>query len=485
VPAGATAVQYAMIGGMRRTKIVATIGPASSSREVLRELFDAGLDMARVTLAHGTIEGQKAVVSTIREEADAAGRPVGILVDLPGPKVRTTSFASEVQLQRDDRVTLRAGRTEPSTSSTIVVDYPTLVEDLTPGDVVVIGDGGVRIEVESSDKASLAARVLHGGQLSGRKGFRIPTARFRATAPTPEDLKLIDTFRDAPVDVLAVSFVRSAADIAAVRKALGPNPPWVMAKIETAAAVNDLTAIVDASDAVMVARGDLGTDLPIEDVPHLQKRIIRDTVRSGKPVLVATQMLESMVEAQAPTRAEATDVANAVLDQTSAVMLSAETAIGRDPVAVVRTMARLIARAEQELDPARLQWFAVENRPLSNPNVAIAHATWHLANDLRPAAILCCTRTGATARHMASFRPLTALYGLTADRRAARQLCLCWSVRPLLEPQAAASTEDVVRRAVEVARAAGAVAAGDLVVVLAGSPDAGPGHTDTIRVVTV
>jgi pyruvate kinase len=474
-----------MIGGMRRTKIVATIGPASSSRAVLRQLFEAGLDVARVTLAHGTLEGQKALVSTIREEADAVGRPVGILVDLPGPKVRTTPFSGEIRLQRDDRVTLLVGRTQPSTASTFVVDYPTLVEDLQPGDVVGIGDGAVQLEVEVRGAASLSARVLHGGQLTGRKGFRIPTARLRATVPTSEDLDLIEAFRGCPVDILAVSFVRSAADIRAVRQALGSDPPWIMAKIETAAAVDDLAAVIEASDAIMVARGDLGTELPIEDVPHLQKRIIHDTVRSGKPVLVATQMLESMIEAPAPTRAEATDVANAVLDQTSAVMLSGETAIGHDPVAVVRTMARLIGRAEQELDPAKLQLFAFEKRQLSDPNVAIAHAAWHIANDLRPAAILCCTRTGSTARHMASFRPLTALYGLTADRRAARQLSLCWGVRPMLQPQGATSTEEVMRGAVEVAREAGVATAGDLVVVLAGSPDAGPGHTDTIRVVTV
>jgi len=470
---------------MRRTKIVATIGPASASRVVLRQLFEAGLDVARVTLAHGTIESQQAIVSAIREEADALGRHVGILVDLPGPKVRTTPFSGEVRLTRDDRLTIVAGESQPSTASTFVVDYPTLVDDLEPGDVVAIGDGAVQLTIEARESASLIARVVNGGTLTGRKGFRIPTARLRATVPTPEDLQLIDAFRDWPVDIWAVSFVRSAPDIEAVRQALGPRPPWVMAKIETAAAVENLAAVIEAADAVMVARGDLGTELPIEDVPHLQKRIIHDTVRSGKPVLVATQMLESMIEAPSPTRAEVTDVANAVLDQTSAVMLSGETAIGRDPVAVVRTMARLINRAEQELNPAKLQLFAFEKRQLSNPNVAIAHAAWHVANDLRPAAILCCTRTGSTARHMASFRPLTALHGLTADRRAARQLSVCWGVRPMLQPEGAASTEEVMRGAVEAARAAGVVRTGDLVVVLAGSPDAGPGHTDTIRVVTL
>lgn len=474
-----------MMAAMRRTKIVATIGPASSSPKVLRELFTAGLDVARVTLAHGTVQSQKQLVATIRAEADAVGTPVGILVDLPGPKVRTTPFIADVRLQRDDVVTLVAGRTEPSTASTFVIDYPTLVEDVRPGDLIGIGDGAVQLVVDAENETSLTARVLHGGHLTGRKGVKIPTARLRATVPTEEDLELIEDFRDSPVDIIAVSFVRSAADIVAVRQALGPNPPWIMAKIETAAAVDNLAGVIEASDAVMVARGDLGNELPIEEVPHLQKRIIRDTVRSGKPVLVATQMLESMIHAPAPTRAEATDVANAVLDHTSAVMLSAETAVGHDPVAVVRTMARLIQRAEQELDPARLQLFALENRNLSNINVAVAHAAWHAANDLRPTAILCCTRTGSTARHMASFRPLTTLYGLTADVRALRQLSLCWGVQPLLQTQPAGSTEEVMHGAVHVAKARGAVKAGDIVIVLGGSPDAGPGHTDTIRVVKV
>jgi pyruvate kinase len=258
-----------------------------------------------------------------------------------------------------------------------------------------------------------------------------------------------------------------------------------MAKIETATAVDNLTAIIQASDAVMVARGDLGTELPIEDVPHLQKQIIRETVRNGKPVLVATQMLESMIDAPSPTRAEATDVANAVLDQASAVMLSAETAIGRDPVLVVRTMDRMVRRAEQALNPALLQAFALENRDLSDINVATAHAAWQAAQDLRADAILCCTRTGATARKMASFRPLTPLYGLTADRRALRQLSLCWGVQPLLMSGAGTSTEAVMLHAIAAAKEAGVVAAGQVVVVLAGSPQAGPGHTDSVRVATV
>jgi pyruvate kinase len=320
------------------------------------------------------------------------------------------------------------------------VDYPTLVEDLCPGDAIGIGDGIVHASVQAKDARSLTAVVTHGGRLTGRKGVKIPTERLRANVPTDEDLALIEALRDAPVDIIAVSFVRSAADMLAVRRAVGPNGPWLMAKIETALAIENLTSIIDASDAVMVARGDLGNELPIEDVPHLQKRIIRETVLKGKPVLVATQMLESMIEAPAPTRAEATDVANAVFDQASAVMLSAETAIGHDPVLVVRTMDRMVRRAEDELKPRQLAAFALENRDLSDVNVAIAHAAWQAANDIRAAAILCCTKTGATARKMSSFRPLVPLFGMSADRRALRQLALCWGVHPLYLPQTGRST---------------------------------------------
>ncbi len=470
---------------IRRTKIVATIGPASSSPKVLKELIEAGLDVARVTLAHGTLESQKTLIVDIRRVADGMGRPVGILVDLPGPKIRSTPFIQPIDLHTDDVVLLEAGSEQPSTALTIVIDHPTLVERLSIGDVISIGDGIVHMTVEAREGSVVCARVTHGGTLSGRKGITFPAARAGGDVPTQEDLALIRALRELPIDVIAVSFVGAAADMRAVRKAVGPSGPWLMAKVETAEAVENLTEIIEASDAVMVARGDLGNALPIEDVPHLQKRIIRETVRRGKPVLVATQMLESMIESPTPTRAEATDVANAVFDQASAVMLSAETAVGKDPVQVIRTMDRILRRAERELSPSHLQLFALENRDLSDVNVATARAGWQLAADVHAKAILCCTRTGATARKMSSFRPLTPLYALTADPRAVRRLSLCWGVHPLLLTQTSASTEEVVQCAVRAAVSAGVAVAGDIVVVLAGSPEAGPGHTDSLRVATV
>jgi pyruvate kinase len=443
------------------------------------------MNVARVTLAHGSTESQLALIAAIRTEADAAGKPICILADLPGPKVRTTPFESGAHLERNAVVTLVGGDGEPSTGSRLVIDYPSLVEDLEAGDVIVVGDGAVQLRVDSKTSTSLSATVTNGGVLSGRKGVRIPAGRYRASVPTAHDLELIDALRESPVDILAVSFVRSAADMAAVRAAAGAKPPWLMAKIETAAAVENLTEIIHASDAVMVARGDLGTELPIEEIPHLQKRIIRETVRHGKPVVVATQMLESMIESPTPTRAEATDVANAVLDNTSAVMLSAETAVGRDPVAVVQTMVRLLCRAEEELDPAHLYRFAFEGRDFSDVNLATAHAGWQAAHDLHAVAILCCTRTGSTARKMASLRPSMPLYGLTTDRRALRQLSVCWGVQAVYQPEASTSTEGVMRDAVAMAQAHALVKPGDIVVVLAGSPEAGPGHTDSVRVAVI
>ncbi|MEO7190325.1 MAG: pyruvate kinase [Vicinamibacterales bacterium] len=474
-----------MPSALRRTKIVGTIGPASADPACLRRLFAAGLNVARVTLAHGKIEAQQALVATIRAEADAMGCPVGLLLDLPGPKVRTTAFSEPIELARDATVRLVSGSREPSTAATFVIDYPTLIEDLREGDLVTVGDGAVQMTAVEIHADAVTARVTSGGKLSGRKGVNIPSKRFRGSVPTAEDLALIAAFRDSPVDVVAVSFVRAAADLIAVRNALGPDGPWVMAKIETAAGVENLTEIINASDAIMVARGDLGTELPIEAVPHLQKRIIRETVRRGKPVLVATQMLESMIEAPTPTRAEATDVANAVLDQASALMLSAETAVGHDPVLVIETMDRLIRRAEQELEPAHLQLFALQDRDLSDINIATAHAAWQVALDLGAAAILCCTRTGATARKMASLRPLAPLYGLTADRRAVRQMALCWGLQPLLVTHTPQSTEDVMQTAIRTAQETGIVHSGDTVVVLGGSPQAGPGHTDSVRVTVI
>ncbi len=471
---------------MRRTKIVATLGPASDGPEALADLLDAGVDVVRLGLAHGSAADHRARIRLVRELAERKGRTVGVLADLPGPKVRTGPFPEGgAFLAEGDEVSLVAGD-GASDPSRITVDEPHLVDCVTPGDQVVVGDGTVTLEVLAVAGDAVRARVESGGRLQGRPGAHLPSDHWLAPVPTEDDLRLIDEVaRDA--DWVAVSFVRTPAELHAVREALGPGGPRLMAKIETRAAVDHLDDLLTAADGVMVARGDLGIDFPIEDVPHLQKRIIRACGARGVPVVTATQMLESMISAPSPTRAEATDVANAVVDGTDALMLSAETAIGHDPALAVRTMARIARRAEQfdeHLGPVPRG--LVERRAPSTKEVtvAMAHAALRAADELRLAAIVCCTRAGPTARAMAALRPHCRLIGASPSVATVRQLALSWGVEPLVVGEYR-TTDEMVWCVVEAAVERGLVHHGDRIAVLAGAPGLGAGSTDVLRVVGV
>ncbi|MEO7555913.1 MAG: pyruvate kinase, partial [Acidimicrobiales bacterium] len=332
--------------------------------------------------------------------------------------------------------------------------------------------------------------VCSGGLLQGRPGITAPAGRIALVAPTPEDLEHLRVLVDEGVDLVAVSFVRSATDLDAVRAVAGPDGPLIVAKIETEEAVEDLDRIIESADAVMVARGDLGVRVALEDVPHIQKRIIRYGVRYGRPVITATQMLESMVTASVPTRAEVADVANAVLDGTSAVMLSAETAVGADPVGVIATMARIILRAERDFD--YLRWGGdlgaqqVSGGPASPARItsATTAAAWRAAVEEDVKVIIACTRRGATARAISRFRPSMPIVAATPSLRVARQLSLSWGVTALTVSESK-STDEVVWFAVQAAVQAGHAALGDIVVVLAGSPIEPEPTTDTMRIVRV
>jgi pyruvate kinase len=448
----------------RRTKIVATIGPASDSPATLRALIDAGVDVCRVGLAHGPVEDSMARVARIRTAAREAGKIVGVMADLPGPKVRAGAFPDGgVFLAEGEVVSLRQG-TGPSTATDIVVDHQTLLEGLVPGDRIALGDGGIDVHVVDVDGDRATARVVSGGRVQGRPGVVLPPALLKFTTPTRDDLRLLAASVEAGVDMVAVSFVTKAEDIVAVRDAASPATPFLVAKIETQAAVDDLDAIVDVADGVMVARGDLGVRLPLEDVPSIQKEIIRKAVVYVRPVITATQMLESMVNAPAPTRAEVSDVYNAVHDGTSAVMLSGETAIGHHPIAAVRWMQRIVER--------------------ERITGAITAAAWRAAHDAGAAAIVCATRSGDTARAMARYRPAAPLLAVTPSERTARQLTLSWGTTPVVV-EARETTDDIVWFAVEEAVALGLAAPGDVVAVLAGSPDDPDPATDVLRLVRV
>jgi pyruvate kinase len=477
---------------MRRTKIVATIGPASDSEQVLKAMIGAGMDVARLGLAHETVDAALERFRRIRTVAASLGRPVGILADLPGPKVRAGTVAGEGIVVHEDAIVRLVPGTATSTEEVVHVDYEELLTDVQLGDSLAFGDGAVVVQVVDHTGDALEARVLHGGPLKGRPGVHIPSDRLRITTPTPEDLRLLDAFVEAGVDMVALSFVRSAHDLRRIGTEPHPRGPMVVAKIETRAAVENLDAIIEASGAVMVARGDLGAEFPIEELPHLQKRIIHRCIALGRPAITATQMLESMVHAPTPTRAEASDVANAVFDGTSALMLSGESAIGADPANAVGTMARIARRADQEFDYEG--WAASvagmhageHHTPSLDDTVtnALSMAAWRAATEVGATAILCITRTGFTVRAIARFRPEAKILGFSSDERTIHQLSMSWGATPhLLDPSV--TDDDRIDSALAAATEAGEVRSGDLVCVVHGSRYYPSMATDTLRLVAI
>ena len=474
----------------RRSKIIATIGPASENARTLKGMIEAGMDVARIGLAHGTVDEQIAKFQMVRAVAADLGRHVGIVVDLPGPKVRCMPFTDGgAELVEDTQVSLGVEETK-SSSDHINVDYPNLLQDVQLGDSLSFGDGQVVVSIENREGERLKARVVHGGKLNGSPGLHVPSDRLRMSSPTDHDLELLDTFVEMGTDMVAVSFVRSAHDIRRLGVEPAPRGPMVIAKVETKAAVSNLEGIIEASGAVMVARGDLGSEMDIEELPHLQKYIIQECIALGRPAITATQMLESMVSAPTPTRAEASDIANAVFDGTSALMLSGETAIGRDPVNAVRTMARITARADEKFDYESWAEHIQAIRRGSRSDAAYLRVTDALtmaaartATETDADAIICLSRSGFTVRSVARFRPTVPLFGMTFDDRTANQLSLSWGTRPLIfneQATPAATAEEAVATAARV----GVVRSGDTVVVVSGS-SAETHATDTLRVLRV
>ena len=472
----------------RRTKIVATIGPASDSEAMLKELILAGVDVCRLGLAHGTIDEHRARIARIRKVARQLDRPVAILGDLPGPKIRMGAVEDEAGmfLTEGQRLQILPG-TESTTPEHIYIDYEHVLEDVNVGDSLVLGDGSVRLIAVEKDDSGVVVEVEHGGRIQGRPGVTLPSATLRVSVPTDVDIQLLDALA-SELDFVAASFVRSAAEVEAVQQRAGDAA--VVAKIETKAAVEALDEIVNMADAVMVARGDLGNECDIAEVPHLQKQIIRRGVSFGVPVITATQMLESMIHSPSPTRAEATDVANAVFDGTTAVMLSAETAIGANPVQVIRVMSRLCERAEANADYStwgsrlgRIQGH-VQMDLTTRITAAMSHAAWRIATELELDAIVSCTNSGYTARAISRFRPPGVLIGASPLEHTVRQLALVWGTRPLKVDEYA-TTDQMVWHVIEKSVKAGHIKHGDLVAVLAGAPDEDTGTTDVLRVVQV
>jgi pyruvate kinase len=462
-----------------RTKIVCTLGPATATREALRGLVEAGMDVARLNFSHGTHEQHAETIRMLRKAAEDLKRPVAILGDLQGPRIRIGDI--ERELRSGDEVWL-APEGNLAHTDDVPVTYERLAEDLHTGDHILIDDGLLDLIVIDVKKPRVKARVLHGGPLRSHKGMNFPGVLVSAPALTDKDRVDVTFAVQQELDYLALSFVRRAKDVEALRKLL-PKGLLIISKIEKDSALENIEEIVLVSDGVMVARGDLGVELPFEQVPLAQKRIISLANQIGRPVITATQMLESMVTNPRPTRAEASDVANAIIDGTDAVMLSAETARGKYPRLAVEAMNRIIAEIERSPMTQRRDERQPRGTTMST-EFAIAAASSAAVRMLEAPCLIVFTKSGFSARIVASQRPNVEILVLTDVPRTYRQLALIWGVVPELVPHAN-SYDEMVRMALDVVRKRGLAKPGDKVVVTAGVPFDVPGSTNTMKVETV
>ena len=463
-----------------RTKIVCTLGPATATDDAIRGLIEAGMNVARVNFSHGTHEQHAATIAMVRRMAKEAGKPIGILGDLQGPRIRVGDLREPITLSVGDDITLvhegqeRAGE--------IPVTYDQLANDVRVGDRILIDDGLIELLAVEVGNARVGAKVLNGGDLKSHKGLNLPGIQVSAPSITEKDSVDIRFAVEQEVDYVALSFVRRAEDIDSLRTMV-PRSLLVIAKIEKDIALLNIEAIIQASDGVMVARGDLGVELPFEAVPGAQKRIIRLANKYGRPVITATQMLESMIEHPRPTRAEASDVANAIMDGTDAVMLSAETAAGAYPRLAVEAMTRIIREIEQR-PPTKPFAGAEQGEGIVTTEVAIAAATVAAVDMLAAPLVVVFTKSGFSARVVASKRPAVPILALTDEPRTYRQLSLVWGVVPELVPHCR-DYDEMMTRAKQAVVARELASDGDRIIVTAGVPFDMPGTTNLLKVETI
>jgi pyruvate kinase len=463
---------------VRRAKIVCTLGPATSSRESIKQLVDAGMDVARLNLSHGTHADHEKVYRLVREASDSTGRAIGILADLQGPKIRLDRFASgPVNLRPGAPFTITT-RDVPGDETICATTHSGLPGDVAPGELVLVDDGRIRLRVTDVDKTDVQTVVEVGGQVSDNKGLNLPGVDVSVPAMSEKDVEDLRWALNLCVDMVALSFVRSARDVEDVRRVMAEEgrPLPVIAKIEKPQAVDNLDEIVAAFDAFMVARGDLGVELPLEQVPLVQKRIIDKARRNAKPVIVATQMLESMMTNPRPTRAEASDVANAVLDGADAVMLSGETSVGKYPLEAVKTMARIICAVEET---------SVVVPPLTHvPRTkrgVISYAARDIGERLDAKALVAYTQSGDTVRRLARLHTRLPLLAFTSLPEVRSQLALSWGTETFIVPHIQ-TTDGMIKQVDKSLLELGRYKRGDLVVIIAGAPPGTVGSTNLIHV---
>jgi pyruvate kinase len=463
----------------RRVKIIATLGPATSDADNIGRLFRAGADVFRLNMSHAAYDLVKAEHAAIRGLEQETQRPIGILVDLQGPKLRVGSFKGERVLLREGTLFRLDRSREPGTAERVHLPHPQIFEVAEPGHHLILDDGKLKMRIVEKTAEALIAEVLVGGPLASRKGISLPDTVLPIGALTEKDRSDLAFAAELGVDWVALSFVQRAADVAEAKKLLHGRAA-VMAKIEKPSAVADLAEILELADGIMIARGDLGVELPVEKVPGIQKRLTRMARRAGKPVVVATQMLESMITAPVPTRAEVSDVATAVFEGADAVMLSAESAVGQYPAEAVATMDKVAQEVEQ--DPL---YEAIVHAQRTEPDAtgadAIANAARTIAETLKTAAIICYTATGSTGLRVARERPSQAVIALTPIPATGRRLAIVWGLHCVLTSDAANQTE-MVDKACRIALEEGFAKQGDRIIITAGVPLGTPGATNMIRI---
>lgn len=472
---------------MRRTKIVATVGPASESLEMLVKLLEAGVNVYRLNFSHGSQEEHQRRIENIREASRKVGKTVAILIDLKGPEIRLGTFETgKIMLKEGETFTLTTQQCVGD-QSRVWVQYPAIVNDVPVGGYLLLDDGNITLQATQVTETDIVTKVIVGGPLSDRKKCNLPGTKVSLPALAEKDVSDIQFGVRMGVDFVAGSFIRKAADVLEIRKIIedaGGNQ-HIISKIESQEGFDELEAILEVSDGLMVARGDLGVEVPTEEVPLMQKHMIERCNQLGKPVITATQMLESMITKPRPTRAEASDVANAIMDGTDAIMLSAESAAGQYPVEAVRMMHSIAQRTESALDYVGILNRKRRTGQLDTVTEAISHATVTTAVDLGAAAIVSATRSGFTARMVSKYRPASQIIAVTPDKGVARKLQLVWGVTTVIKEETSHDTDSLIDRAVEGALETGIVKNGDLVVITAGVPAGVTGMTNMIKVHTV
>jgi pyruvate kinase len=467
---------------LRRIKILATLGPASSDSAMIRKLFEAGADLFRINMSHTSHDKMRELVATIRKVESSYGRPIGILVDLQGPKLRVGTFAEGgVQLKNGESFTLDSDPT-PGDGKRVQLPHPEILAALRPGHALLIDDGKVRLIAEEASPERCITRVVIGGRISDRKGVSLPDTDLPVSAMTPKDRADLEAALETGIDWVALSFVQRPEDVVEAKR-LTRGRAAVMAKIEKPQAIDRLPEIIEASDALMVARGDLGVEMPLERVPGLQKQMTRMARRAGKPVVVATQMLESMIQSPVPTRAEVSDVATAVYEGADVIMLSAESAAGKFPVEAVTTMNRI--GEEVERDPTYRSVISAQRPdPEATVGDAIADAARQIAETLELSAIICWTDSGSTALRVARERPKPPVVAITPNLSTGRKLSLVWGVHCVVADDAH-DQDDMIDRAGRIAFRDGFAKAGQRIIVVAGVPLGTPGTTNMVRIAYV